>query len=223
MKKNKGVYWFAIGLLLVAINIVMDTGVGYTGYAISQGMSLKDFAYVESFQAISSANFTIDIFFDPLGYLMMIIGLTKINRESRYARNAVVFCLVGMITSSCQMFLPFIMSPDQAVKMIIILLLLEIFSRAVILYSVAVLCAKQVDSYKHMEVGKDLKFAAELYTICMVISIILSFFARAQLFLANAALLFTSGCTLFAAIYYVFKVIKFNNKLSLFNDVTKEI
>lgn len=222
-KKNIGVILFVVGLVFLAINININTGINYEGYEVSKGMSLKDFVYVQSFEAISSSSFVIDILLDPLGYLMVMIGFIMLNKKSRYSKNAIVFCGVGIIASVCKMLMPFFLSPSQVLKVTIILMLVEIFSRAVIMYSFSILCEKQVDSYKHMEVGKDLRFATELYAIGMVISIILLFFERAQLPLARGASLFTSVCTLYAVIYYLYKVIRYYHKLSLFSDTAKEI
>jgi hypothetical protein len=215
-----GVWLFAVGILLVGITCNVDTKVSYGfQFGVNEGVSKGGITYL-LIQMIGES-LKIDLFFNPLGYLLIFLGMFKINRTGKYVKNIKAAAVVGGLLDILKMFLPFFVPQYRLLKPLLAVTALELGAFLVILYSFLLLCKKQVDNYLYMEVGKDLTFSMELYGLAVVFGYILLPFAALYIYFARTAYLITQIAACIAIIYYAWKTIKYSGELGMFTKIMK--
>lgn len=215
--KKSGVYLIVLGLVIIGISFPVNTGLGYEfQFGVNEGVAKGINTYF--LEALIGEQFRVDIFFNPLGYLLIFLGLVCIRGYGKHIRNAQIFAVVGCVANIVRMVLPFMISQYQLLQPLILLITAEIFCVAVIMYSFMVTCKKQVDNYIYMEVGKDLTFATELYVFAEIISYIILPFAALYIYFARGAYVLVRIVSGAAILYYAYKTIKYTKQLHLFED-----
>ena len=203
-KTKKGVCLFALGLVLVGINFSINTGINYGFiFGVNEGVNKGVNTYF--LEALIGEQFRIDIFFNPFGYLIMLLGLFFIDGYGRYMRNARIFAAAGCVADIIKLVLPFVLSQYQLLQPLILLIAAELFCMAVVMYSFMVICKTQVDNFVYMEVGKDLTFAMELYIFASAISYIILPFAALYVYFARGAYVLVTFLSYGAVFYYAFR------------------
>lgn len=220
--KNKGVYLFILGVILAGIDFTINTGISY-GFKFGFNEGIRRGANTYFLEALIGEQFRLDIFFDPLGYLLMFWGLVLLGGYGKYIRNAKIFSAAGCIAGIIKTALPFSVSQYHILEPLLICIAAEVLSMIIILYSFTLACKKQVDNYTYMEVGKDLTFATELYGFATVISYIILPFAALYIYFARGAFVLVIILSYAAILYYAYKVIKYAGKLHLFEENSNEI
>ncbi len=220
MKEKKrfpaGVLLFVIGLLLVAIYVPVDTGIDY-GFdlGINEGVKKGGISYL--LIKMLGEQFKIDLFFDPLGYVLVLAGLGMTKRRGIYVRNCYLGAGLGFAGNVIRMVLPFVMNQYRLLRPLLVFGMIELGSNLLIMYSFAMECKKQVDHFLHMEVEKDLVFATELYGFAVLFSNITLPFAVFYFYFARGVYLLLVVISVCAALYYAWKTIYYTRKLSLFS------
>ena len=111
-----------------------------------------------------------------------------------------------MLGSIFELMLPFVVNQNKLVLPLIILYIIQVAAIVSIMYSLTVMCTKKIDNYKYMQVGKDLRFSADLYGVCMIVGKVLKVFGRAGIYFAGLLYWLVSGFMLFAVIYFIVKL-----------------
>ena len=215
--KKSRVYLVVLGLVIAGISFPVNVGLSYGfQFGVNEGVTKGINTYF--LEALIGEQLRVDIFFNPLGYLFIFLGLACMKGYGKHIRNAKLFTAAGCIVNVIRMLLPFIISQYQLLQPLIILTAAEIFCMAVIMYSFMVTCKKQVDNYTYMEVGKDLTFATELYIFAEIISYITLPFAALYIYFARGAYVLVRIVSCAAVLYYAYKTIKYTKQLHLFED-----
>jgi len=213
--KKSGVYLFVAGLVIVGLHFPINTGLDYGfQFGVNEGVAKGVNTYF--LEALIGEQLRVDIFFNPLGYLLMFLGLAFIGGYGKCTRNAKLFTAAGCIVSIVRMLLPFMLSQYQLLQPLILLIAAEIFCMAVIMYSFMAACKKQIDNYLYMEVGKDLAFGMEVYIFAEAASYIILPFAALYIYFARGAYVLVRILSCLAVLYYAYKVLKYTRQLHLF-------
>lgn len=215
--KMNGVRIFILGVIITGINFSVNTGISY-GFRLGFNEGVSKGANTYFLEALIGEQFRLDIFFNPLGYLLMLLGLAFIKGHGKYIKNARIFAVVGCIADIIKLVLPFAVSQYHILPPMLICIAVELLSMTLILYFFTLACKKQVDNYTYMEVGKDLIFATELYAIASVISYVILPFAALYIYFARGAYVLVIILSYAAIIYYSYKVLAYTKKLHLFGE-----
>lgn len=219
--KKSSVYLFVVGLVITGLDFPINTGLDYGfQFGINEGVTKGINTYF--LEALIGEQFRIDIFFNPLGYFLMFLGLIFINGYGKCIRNARIFTVAGCVVNIVRLLLPFVLSQYELLQPLILLVAAEIFCMAVIMYSFMVACKKQVDNYLYMEVGKDLIFGMEIYAFAEAASYIILPFAALYIYFARGAYVLVRILSCLAILYYVFKVLRYTKRIPLFEENNKK-
>lgn len=214
-KTQKGIILFALGILMAGLNIHFALGPDY-GYSfdVSEGIKKGGITYILTYLTGEKLN----IYLNPIGYILIILGISMTRRKGIYIRNIRVAAVVGLLSNLAKILLPFMFDQYHLVNKIIVCIILEILAMLVILYSFTLECKKQVDNYMYMEVGKDLTFATELYGFGVVFSYVMLPFRALYIYFARGAYVVIVAAYCVAILYYVWKTLKYTKQLSLFAE-----
>lgn len=219
--KKIRVYLFVVGLVITGLHFPINTGLDYGfQFGVNEGVAKGINTYF--LEALIGEQLRVDIFFNPLGYFLMFLGLAFISGYGKCIRNAKIFTAAGCVISIVRLLLPFVLSQYQLLQPLIFLIAAEIFCMAVILYSFMVACKKQIDNYLYMEVGKDLIFGMEIYVFAEAASYIILPFAALYIYFARGAYVLVRVLSCLAILYYAFKVLKYTKQLDLFEENEKK-
>lgn len=214
-RKVNGVYIFILGIIFTGIDFMIRTGISYGfEFGVNEGVSRGMNTYF--LEALIGEHFRLDVLFNPLGYLLILLGLGFMYGSRKYMMNMRVAAVLGCVVSVVRMVLPFVLSQYDILVPLLVLTGVEILLLVIILYSFTLACKKQVDNFNDMEVGKDLTFAAELYGFATVIRYIILPFAALYIYFARGAYLLTVVFSWGAILYFAFKALKYTKKLHLF-------
>lgn len=218
--KKSSVYLFAAGLVLTGLSFPINTGLDYGfQFGVNEGVAKGINTYF--LEALIGEQLRVDIFFNPLGYLLMFLGFILMRGYGKGIRNAKIFTAAGCVISIIRLLLPFVLSQYQLLQPLILLIAAEIFCMAVIMYSFMVACKKQIDNYLYMEVGKDLAFGMEVYIFAEAASYIILPFAALYIYFARGAYVLMRVLSCLAILYYAFKTLKYAKQLQLFEENRK--
>lgn len=204
-----------LGLLLIAFKLNINTDIDY-GFVIGDNEGLKVFASTQIVLNYIGKSLAIDLFFDPIGYVLVILGLCLLNEKIYYIKRGIVFSVVGIISNLLLMFIPLIISQEKLAFPLVALFLIQTLCTVGIMYSLAIVCSKMVDQYKYMQVEKDLKFGAELYGVSIVIANILDLLTRIDWYFASILVIIVKICAIASMMYFVIKLALYNRNFALF-------
>lgn len=215
--KNKtAVCLFILGLIIIALRVDREIGVDY-GYIIGENEGAAMYFLTRLAIIFTGENVLIDIFFDPVGYILIIAGLWIMNRDGK-ANRAMVAAGVAMGAYVIQMVLPFLVNQDNLFAPELALFLIQVVGILRILYGFASMCTKNIDNYKYMNVGKDLRFAGELYITCLIISRVLQVLGIFQFYMADILYIMVEILGIVVMLYYIYKAYKYH----IFVNYSKE-
>ncbi len=212
--KRNAVYMILIGLAIIALEWQMDTGNSY-GLVMGENEGVGTYAITQIITAYVGGTLSIDVFFNPLGYALIIAGFMSIGKVNQ-AKRGVKLSVIGIISNLALMLIPLIVEPEKLILPVIVLHLTEILIIAAIMYALTGICTAKIDNYKYMHIGKDLKFGAELYATCLVIGKVLYLFTRMDWYFSNVLYVFVSLLSLVAMGYYIVKVYGYLRQLEMF-------
>lgn len=216
MSKQKSLNIYLIGLAIVGIYIRIRTGISTASAGSESG--LVGFMVSRTSDILIGKKYSIDLFFNPVGYLMMAIGVKQLGDSIRKSKELFVGLMLGILVSLTTAFLPlFISSGVLLVKLIIGMYILE---GIVLLYVMVTFnneVKSKVDSYYNMEVSKDLTFATELFFIAYFVIIIVIFAKAIGIYFATALMYFDYAIMVYSIIYMVYKLNKYNKTLKFFD------
>lgn len=202
------IYMVLAGIFIAALAINIDTGISY-GFIMGNNEGLGVYAKTQIITTFVGTELKLDLLFDPVGYLLIIAGLyflkgTHID-STRARKRGIIMAAAGMLCNISELLLPFVIKQDRLVIPLILLYMVQVAAIVAIMYSVTVMCTKKIDNYKFMQVGRDLRFGADLYGVCMIIGKLLKVFGRAGIYFADILYWIVSGFMIFSIIYFVIK------------------
>ena len=202
------IYMILAGIFIAALSINISTGKSY-GFVMGNNEGLGVYAKTQIITTFVGTELDVDILFDPVGYLLIIAGFcflkgTHVDKANARKRG-IIMAAAGMLANIAQLLLPFAVKQDKLVIPIILLYFVQITAIVAIMYSITIMCTKKIDNYKFMQVGRDLRFGADLYGVCMIIGKVLKVFGRAGVYFANLLYWIVYGFMVFAVLYFVIK------------------
>lgn len=215
---------FLVGVILVGIDIWVHTGIDY-GFVFGQNEGVeKGMMTYFLFVILGGKDLSVDICFNPLGYLLMIVAVYPFlkGKSKKFIGNILAFSGIALVCSIVKIVLPFFVNQYELAKPLLICTALEFALFVGILYSFALACKKQVDGYFNMEVGKDLIFGVEIYVVCAAVHFIMQILASMYLFLAEAGSVVTKLLICASIAYYVIKAAKYIRQFGLFYEENQE-
>jgi hypothetical protein len=220
-KKAYGIYLFLIGLLLVALEWTVSTGKSY-GFTFGVNEGMKKGLSTFFLEELIGENVSVDIFFNPLGYVLIILGLAMIAKAGKQIKNIRIAAVIGFAASVVKIILPFTVGQYSLLKPILLCMIVEFAVLMAIIYSFAIACRLQVNDFNNMEVRKDLLFAVELYGVTMVMSYILLPLKAMYIYFARGVYVVTIVLAAAAIIYYCVKAAYYTNKFKLFQNIEEK-
>lgn len=214
--KNNGVKLFVIGLLIAACSLEIDSPWSYGFHVIEEG-GIWENGKVILLEYLLGTHVRIDIFFDPLGYLLMFLGAGMLQPKGKFLNNAKVFSMVAAFAYLGKIGLPLVLAQEDVLLWVVACVVIQVVAMLICMYSFMLACKKQVDSYKYMEVGKDLTFAVELYGFAAAFGFLAGILVVCQFFFAKIIYVVLAVFEVFAVIYYAWKVLSYTKKLNLFD------
>ncbi len=216
MKSKKSVYMFLVGFAIVGICINIKTGIS-TAFSVSEDGELTSFVVYKVNEILNGNQFAVDIFFDPLGYLLMLLGVKQLSDKLAGVRFMMAAIAVGMVASIAEWLVPLYVSDGGAlIKIVVITYVLEGVALLGVMTKFLENVKSKVDSYYNMEVGKDLTFAIELFFFTYFVIIIVVFICAFDLFFADILLAADYVAMIYSIMYFIYKTNQYNNKLKIF-------
>lgn len=216
MKSNKALSIFLVGLAFIGICINIDTGIS-TAFSKSENGGLTGFLVYKLNEQLIGSKLSVDIFFDPFGYLLMIIGIKQLGEKVDNVKRIMIALLIGFATSVISMIIPLYVSDGALlIKLIVALYIFEGIALLYGLTSFVQTVKKKVDPYYNMDVGKDLGFATELFFFAYFIIIIVMFACALDLWFFNILLYLDYIVMAYSVLYFMYKMKKHNDNLKIF-------
>ena len=216
MKSKKSVYMFLVGFAIVGICINIKTGIS-TAFTVSEDGGLTSFVVYKVNEILNGNQLAVDIFFDPIGYLMMLIGVKRLGDKLASGKWMMISIAVAMAVSIASWLIPLYVSDGGAlVKLIVATYVLEGVALLVVITKFVQDIKSKVDSYYNMEVGKDLTFATELFFFTYFVMIIVVFICAFDIFFADILLAADYMAMIYSIMYFIYKTNQYNNKLKIF-------
>lgn len=214
--KKYAVYLILAGLLVLALNFDIATGIDY-GFGMGKNEGVEMYAATQIVSAFTGRYLHIDVFFDPAGYLLIIAGFVLIGKNM-FSNRAVLMAVIGFVCKLAQLFLPLFVKAESLILPVIVMYLLQILAAVVIMYSLVGLCTKNIDNYKYMNIGRDLKFGAELYGVCMLVGKILYLLSRIDWYFAGVLYHIVDITGIAAVIYFACKLYAYMKQVEMFEE-----
>ncbi len=216
MKSNKALYMFLVGLAIVGICIRIKTGIS-TAYSKNDNGGLTEFLVYRVNEILCGKRFSIDILFNPVGYLLMLIGVKQLGDKLKKGRLIMAAIAIAMVMSIVLAVLPLYVSNGVVlIKCIVIVYIIEGIALLLSITRFVGEIKSRVDSYYNMEVGKDLVFATELFFFAYFAMIIAVFLDAIGLYFSRILLALDYVGMIYSVIYFVYKTSKYNNELKFF-------
>ncbi len=216
MKSKKSVYMFLVGFAIVGICINVKTGIS-TAFSVSEGGGLTSFVVYKVNEILNGNQLAVDIFFDPVGYLLMLIGVKQLGNKLASGKFMMLAIAVAMAMSIAAWITPLYVSDGGTlVKLIVITYVLEGVALLAVMTKFVQNVKSKVDSYYNMEVGKELTFATELFFFTYFVIIIVVFICAFDLFFADILLAADYIAMVYSIMYFIYKTNQYNNKLKIF-------
>lgn len=220
-EKGKGIYLILIGILLLGIDIGINTGISY-GFEFGVNEGVKKGMTTYFLEAMIGENFKFDIFFNPVGYILVFVGTAFVQISKKYRTNIYAASVIGFLINVIKTALPFLVSQYSLLLPVILCTLAEIGMIVILLYSFTLATKKQVDNFNNMEVGKDLTFGVELYAFATVTGYIILPFAALYFYFARGAYVISLIAAWAAVGYFVYKSFYYTRQLGLFGTSIKD-
>lgn len=216
MKSKKALYVFLVGLALVGICIRLKTGIS-TAYSKDVNGGLKAFLVYRLNDKLCGSKFSVDIFLNPIGYVLMIAGMKNLQEMNKKIKVAIGFSVIGLLVSLVRMFVPLLVSKGTLlIKITVVAYVLEGICMIIIISRFVELVKSKVDSYYNMEVGKDLGYAMELFGFSYFALIIIIFAEAIGLYFAGLLLILDYVIVIYSILYFIYKTNRYNNELKFF-------
>lgn len=216
VRKKYAVYIMLIGLAIVALEWKIDTGVSY-GFVMGENEGVSMYVITQFVTSYVGGHLSIDIFFNPLGYVLIAAGFICLGKSSISTRG-IIMSVIGIIANLVEMFIPMMLDVEDLCVPVIVLHLLQVVAVISVMYALTGICTKKIDNYKYMQVGKDLRFGAELYGICLIIGKILYLFTRADWYFSHILYVVVTIASLCAVLYYIVKMCIYLGQVEMFAD-----
>lgn len=213
-EKKRYIYLILAGLAVIALTYRLDSGVSY-GMRIGENEGVASYIVTQAVTVYVGTHLMIDVFFDPIGYALIIAGFALMGKNA-YSSRGIIMASIGAAGNVLMLTLPLFMEVDRLVLPLVVLHLLQVLSASAIMYALMGICTKKIDNYKYMQVRKDLKFAAELYGVCMVVGKILQLFTRADWYFSRMLYAFVAALCVAVMAYYIVKVRKYMRMLDMY-------
>jgi len=206
-RQRIGIYLFVVGFLLIGINILINTGIDY-GIVIGKNQGFK--AYAINFITIlfNGEHLRFDIFFNPVGYILIFMSAVLYNKSKRFSQNIKNSAIIGFFAYVLRLMMPFMAGDKNTAIIVSLCVFVEIVTEIIILFSFTSMYTKGVDGFKYLEVVKDFKFGVESYISCRVVAIMIMFFMSIKIPFAGIANYLVYTGTIFSTLYYITKIIK---------------
>ena len=217
-KMKKAVYLIMAGFLILAIDILVSTGIDY-GFQVGNGEGVKKYAMTSLVMAYVGMKLRIDIILDPIGYILVAVGMTMLGK-SYQTKKASLLALIGSVSYVTQMLLPFALTVSKLVIPVIALFLVQVVCITAMMYSFVAKTTTNIDNYTYMNVKKDLKFAAELYAISAITANILLLFSKVGWYFAGTLYILVSLIAIADMIYFVVKSMRYIYQLRLYEEAS---
>ena len=216
MKSRRALCMFLVGLALVGICIRVQTGIS-VAYSKGENGGLSAFVTYRVNQILCGEKFSVDIFFNPVGYIFMYFGLKQLDRQQAKNKMLLLAQLVAFIASIVSFLLPLCVEKNAVLtKMWIVTYVIEGCALLIIITSFVNVVKSKVDAYYNMEVGKDLVFATELFAFAYFAIILMVFADAIALYFSRYILVLDYIAIIYSILYFIYKMSRYNNKLKIF-------
>lgn len=216
MKSNKALSIFLVGFAFIGICINIDTGIS-TAFVKSENSGLTGFLVYKLNEQLIGSRLSIDLFFNPFGYLLMLIGIKQLGEKVEKVNRILIAFLLAFAISVISMLMPLYISDGGfLIKLIVALYVLEGVALLYGLTSFVKTVKKKIDPYYNMDVGKDLSFAIELFFFAYFIIIIVMFACALDLWFFNILLYLDYIVMAYSVLYFMYKMKKHNDNLKIF-------
>lgn len=220
------IYMLLAGIFIVTLAVNIDTGISY-GFVLGNNEGLGIYAKTQIVTTFIGTAFSVDILFDPIGYLIILGSFyflkgTHID-SGKARRRGMIMAAVGLLGNISELLLPFAVSQNKLVLPVIIAYMVQIAAIVAIMYSITIMCTKRIDNYKYMHVGKDLRFGADLYGVCMLVGKVLKVFGRAGIYFADLLYWIVIGFMVFSVIYFIVKFWMYMRATDTFGQTRQDI
>ena len=213
---KKALYMFLVGFALVGICIRVKTGIS-TAYSKSENGGLTEFLVYRINSTLCGERFSLDLFFNPIGYLLMLLGIKQLGDRLKNGRKLAISVAIAMILSLVTAFLPlYISNGVNLVKCIICLYIIEGIVLLIAITTFVNEVKSKVDGYYNMEVGKDLTFATELFFFAYFAMIVAIFLNALGFYFSKVLLALDYIGLVYSVMYFVYKTSKYNRELKIF-------
>jgi len=190
LKSKKALCMFLVGFAIVGICINVKTGVS-TAFSLSEDVGLTGFIVYKVNEILNGNMLAIDIFFDPIGYALMAVGITQLGGKLKRGMPMMLAIGLALILSIVQIFIPlYVGDGGMLLKLTVVTYVLEGVALLYVLATFVYEVKSKVDSYYNMEVGKDLTFATELFFFAYFVIIVVVFLCAIQVCFARIVLAF---------------------------------
>lgn len=204
---RSAVYLILMGLLVIALDIRLSTGIGY-GFKIGDNSGLGNYLTTTVITLFTDYELMVDLLFDPLGYIFIFFGFSML-KEGQKSKKGKIFAIIGMISYVFMNLVPFMIGESAAMKAVVVLYAITVLSVAVIMIALTNIITSKVDNYTYQNIGKDLKFGVEVFAVCMVIKKILLLMSRAHIFFAAGLYYLVTVAGVLAMFYFAYKTWKY--------------
>lgn len=214
-KRNYGFWVLITGVILAFTDFAVMTPFSY-GYDHVNAEGGNGFFYKEFLRKLMGEGITWDVFISTVGYLLIIAGCVLLKKYHKRFLMAAVICGVAAVSYGAYVFCPFYVNGMMTIKLSVALLIVWLVCQTGILFNLYVGIQKQVDSFYHIEVRKDLYFGFETVILCLITSKIMRVLYWMPFGNIAYYILWTGMHA--GLLYFVVKVVKYKKRLGMFEN-----
>ncbi len=214
-KHNYGFGVMIAGVILAYADFAVTTPFSY-GYNHVNAEGGNGFFYKEFLKKLMGEGLTWDVFISAVGYLFIIAGCFLLKKYHKRFLTAAVISGVAAVSYGAYAFCPFYVSGMMTIKLSVGFLIVWLVCQGGILFNLYVGIQKQVDSFYHIEVRKDLYFGFEIVILCLITSKIMRILYWMPF--GNIAYYILWIGMHAGLLYFVVKAVKYKKSLGMFEN-----
>ncbi len=210
---NPAIKLLVIGILLAFNDLELGILSSY-GIEHQQAEGGNTFMYRQFLLYVMGYGVHINFPFLLVGCILVSVACVMLRKYYKGLRLAAVGCVVALVAQIMVSLCPYFVPEKYLLKTGVISIIVGLLSQCFVMYRIYLAAKKQVDSFKQMEVRKDLYFGFETWALCVVVKEVVTIMQFFDLAVVIYWILWIGQHV--ALIYFVYKLVKYCKLYSMF-------
>lgn len=203
----------AVEWLLVMTGTEFVTGIAYPVTVTDDGV--KTFISSRVIELLNGRYLGVEVILVIIGYVLIAAVAWSSRENNKLMKTSTLFCILSLISYIAYKFVSLAIAGEVLLPVLVCSMLLYVVCTALMFYSLSIAIGRLVDTYKYMELEKDLKFAFEMILFSTIVLNAIIFIKYEEVF---SMLYFgVDLLVIISVLYFAWTIRKYNKKLHIMN------